>query len=139
MAVLQYRYSMDPTVMTRVGWELLRRTAVRHCLFLVFPLPSWLRHCLFLVCYTAFVAKTLPFPCVFHCLQAKTLPLPCVFPLPFVAKTLPLPCCHQNFHTRFGKPTDPSQTLHDGKISHMDSPFRFRTTEQRVTDSVGNG
>ena len=33
----------------------------RRCLCLVFPLPSRLRHCLCLVCSTAFVTKTLPF------------------------------------------------------------------------------
>ena len=37
-------------------------SAVRHCLCLVSPLPSWRRHCLCLVCSTtAFVAKTAPF------------------------------------------------------------------------------
>ena len=43
---------------------------VRHCLCLVFPLPSWLRRCLCL-------AFPLPLPCVSTALMAKALPLPC--------------------------------------------------------------
>ena len=44
----------------RAGSVAYATWAVRHCLCLVFPLPSWLR--------------TLPLPCVFHCLRGKTLP-----------------------------------------------------------------
>ena len=53
------------------------RSAERHRLCLVFPLPSW--------------AKILPLPCVSTAFVAKILPLPCVSTA-FVAKTVPLPC-----------------------------------------------
>ena len=49
----------------------------RHCLCLVFPLPSWARHCICLVLPTALVAKPLPLPCVFRCLRGAR---PCLYP-----------------------------------------------------------